>query len=150
MGIEEKINADIKTAMLAKNAARLEALRAIKSVVLILKTSPSGLTEDGAIKAIKTEHKKRKETAEIYIQQNRQDLADVELSQANILEEYLPQQMSEDEVRLAVAEVISETGAKTPAEMGKVMSGFKAKYEGKADGKLVSTIVKDELAKITA
>lgn len=150
MGIEEKINADIKAAMLAKEAPRLEALRAIKSVVLLLKTSPAGLTEDGALAKIKTEVKKRKETAEVYTRQNRQDLADVELFQAGVLEEYLPQQMSEVEVRAAIAEVISETGAKTPAEMGKVMSGFKAKYDGKADGKLVSTIVKEELAKITA
>lgn len=150
MGIEEKINADIKAAMLAKEATRLESLRAIKSVILLLKTSPEGFSEEGAIKKIKSEVKKRKETAEVYVQQNRQDLAEVEIAQAKILEEYLPQQMSEEDIRTAVAQIISETGAKTPAEMGKVMGGFKAKYDGQADGKLVSTIVKEELGKITA
>jgi uncharacterized protein YqeY len=145
MGIEEKINADVKASMLAKNSKRLEAVRAIKSVILLLKTSTEGLTEENAIKAIKTEHKKRKETAEIYAQQNRPDLAEDELAQALILEEYLPQQMSEDEIRVAVEQVIAEIGAKSPAEMGKVMGGFNSKFAGKADGKIVSNIVKELL-----
>jgi uncharacterized protein YqeY len=145
MGIEEKINADIKMSMLSKDSARLESVRALKSVILILKTSQSGLTEEGALKVIKTEVKKRKETAEIYIQQNRPELADVELFQAKVMEEYLPQQMSEEEIRSAVEQVIFETGAGSPADMGKVMGGFSAKYAGKADGKIVSNIVKELL-----
>ena len=99
MGIEEKINADVKASMLAKDAKRLEAVRAIKSVILYLKTSPEGLTEESATKAIQKEFKKRKETAEIYIQQNRPDLAEVETAQALIMEEYLPKQLSEDEIK---------------------------------------------------
>ncbi len=145
MEIEEKINADIKASMLAKNAKRLDAVRAMKSVILLLKTSPEGLTEESAIKSIQKECKKRKETAEIYIQQNRPELAEEELAQVIIMEEYLPKQMSEEEVRNAVGQVIIETGAKTPGEMGKVMGGFNAKYAGKADGKIVSNIVKELL-----
>ncbi|MEI6020741.1 MAG: GatB/YqeY domain-containing protein, partial [Bacteroidota bacterium] len=87
MNIEERINAEIKAAMLAKNAAKLEALRAIKSVVLLLKTSSEGLTDDSVNKSLQKEVKKRKETAEIYVGQNRQDLADTELFQAAIIEE---------------------------------------------------------------
>ena len=90
MGIEEKINADVKASMLAKNAKRLEAVRAIKSVILLLKTSPEGLTEENALKAIQKEYKKRKETYDIYVQQNRPDLAEDELAQALVMEEYLP------------------------------------------------------------
>ena len=88
MGIEEKINADVKASMLAKNAKRLEAVRAIKAAILLLKTSPEGLTEEGATKAIQREYKKRKETYDIYIQQSRPDLAEDELAQALIMEEY--------------------------------------------------------------
>lgn len=147
MGIEEKINADIKTAMLAKDAARLEALRAIKSAVLMLKTSPEGLTEASAAKAMQKEVKKRRETAEIYIQQNRNDLADVEIFQANVIEGYLPQQMSEADLRNGIQELIAELGASSPADMGKVMGAATKKYAGQADGKMVSTIVKELLSK---
>ncbi|CAN5758848.1 GatB/YqeY domain-containing protein [soil metagenome] len=147
MGIEEKINADIKTAMLAKDAARLEALRAIKSAVLTLKTSAEGLTEASAAKAMQKEVKKRRESAEIYIQQNRNDLADVEVFQANIIESYLPQQMNEADLRKGVQELIVELGASSPADMGKVMGAATKKYAGQADGKMVSTIVKELLSK---
>lgn len=145
MGIEEKINADVKASMLAKNAKRLEAVRAIKAVILLLKTSPEGLTEDSAIKSIQREYKKRKETAEIYIQQNRQDLADDEIAQALIMEEYLPKQMSEDEVRTEVKNAIAQIGATSAADMGKVMGAANKVIAGRADGKLVSQIVKELL-----
>ena len=147
MGIEEKINGDIKTAMLAKDAARLEALRAIKSAVLLLKTSPEGLTEESAMKAMQKEVKKRRETAELYIQQNRKDLADVETFQANVIEEYLPKQMSEADLRNALQQLIAELGASSPADMGKVMGAASKKYAGQADGKMISTIVKELLSK---
>lgn len=147
MGIEEKINADIKTAMLAKDAARLEALRAIKSVVLLLKTSPEGLTEESAAKAMQKEVKKRRETAELYIQQNRKDLADVEAFQADVIEAYLPKQMSEADLRASIQTLIAELGASSPADMGKVMGAASKKYAGQADGKMVSTIVKELLSK---
>lgn len=145
MGIEEKINADIKASMLAKDAKRLDAVRAIKSVILLLKTSPEGLTEENALKSIKTECKKRKETAEIYAAQNRPELAAEELAQVSIMEEYLPKQMTESEIRTAVEKIISETGASSPKEMGKVMGGFNSTYAGMADGKIVSDIVKQML-----
>ncbi len=98
MNIEETINNEIKTAMLAKNPKRLEALRGIKSVILLLKTSPEGLTEDTINKALQKEVKKRKESAEIYKTQNRPDLEGEELAQATIFEEFLPKQMSEEEI----------------------------------------------------
>jgi len=145
MGIEEKINADVKASMLAKDSKRLEAVRAIKAVILLLKTSPEGLTEDSATKAIQKEYKKRKETADIYIQQNRPDLAEDEIAQAAIMEEYLPKQMSEEEVRTEVKKAIEQTGAATAADMGKVMGAANKVIAGRADGKLVSQIVKELL-----
>lgn len=146
MGIEEKINADVKASMLAKDAKRLEAVRAIKSVILLLKTSPEGLTEESAMKAIQKEHKKRKETADIYIQQNRQDLADVELAQALIMEEYLPKQMSESEIKIQLQKIIQEIGATSAADMGKVMGAANKAFAGKADNKIVSSLVKELLS----
>ena len=145
MGIEEKINADVKASMLAKDAKRLEAIRAIKSVILLLKTSPEGLTEDSATKAIQKEYKKRKETAEIYKQQNRPDLAEDELSQALVMEEYLPKALTEDEIRMIVRNVVTELGASTASDMGKVMGSANKIIAGRADGKLVSQIVKEIL-----
>lgn len=147
MTIEEKVNNEIKAAMLAKNQPRLEALRAIKSVVLLLKTSPEGLTEESATKALQKEAKKRRETADIYTQQNRNDLAEVELFQAGVIEEYLPKQMSEAELRTALQQVIAETGASSPADMGKVMGAATKKFAGLADGKMISAIVKELLSK---
>lgn len=145
MGIEEKINADVKASMLAKDAKRLEAVRAIKSVILLLKTSPEGLTEDNAIKGIQKEYKKRKETADIYIQQNRPDLAEVETAQALVMEEYLPKQLSEDEIKALIKNAITEVGATSAADMGKVMGAANKAIAGRADGKLVSQFVKELL-----
>ncbi len=145
MNIEERINADIKAAMLAKNAAKLEALRAIKSVVLLLKTSAEGLTDDSSNKALQKEVKKRKETAEIYVGQNRQDLADSELFQAAIIEEYLPKQMGEDEVKQELAKIIASVGATGAADLGKVMGAASKFFAGKADNKMVSSLVKQML-----
>jgi uncharacterized protein YqeY len=145
MGIEEKINADVKASMLAKNAKRLEAVRAIKAVILLLKTSPEGLTEESATKAIQREYKKRKETHDIYIQQNRPDLAEDEMAQALIMEEYLPKQLTEDELRTIIKNAITELGATTAADMGKVMGAANKVIAGRADGKLVSQFVKELL-----
>jgi uncharacterized protein YqeY len=145
MGIEEKINADVKASMLAKDAKRLEAVRAIKAVVLLLKTSPEGLTEESATKAIQKEYKKRKETADIYIQQNRQDLAEDELAQAKVMEEYLPKQLSDDELKDIIRNAIKEVDANGPADMGKVMGAANKVIAGRADGKMVSQLVKEML-----
>lgn len=145
MGIEEKINADVKASMLAKDSQRLEAVRALKSVILLLKTSPEGLTEESALKAIQKEYKKRKETADIYIQQNRQDLAEVELSQAKVMEDYLPKPLSEEELKTIVKNAIAEVGASSAADMGKVMGIANKVVAGRADGKVLSALVKQML-----
>ena len=145
MSIEEKVNAEIKTAMLAKDAKRLEALRAIKSVILLLKTSPEGLTDDSVNKALQKEVKKRKETAEIYKSQNRPDLEEVEIFQAHVMEEYLPKQLSEEEIKTELAKIIATTGASGPADLGKVMGAASKAFAGRADNKIVSTLVKQML-----
>jgi uncharacterized protein YqeY len=145
--IEEKLNADIKTAMLARDAKKLDALRAMKSVVLLLKTSPEGLTEESATKALQKEVKKRRETAEIYTKQNRADLAEVEIAQAEVIEAYLPKQMSAEELKAEVEKIIAQVGATSPADMGKVMGAATKALAGKADGKAVSDLVKQLLAK---
>ena len=145
--IEEKLNADIKTAMLARDAKKLDALRAMKSVVLLLKTSPEGLTEESATKALQKEVKKRRETADIYTKQNRADLAEVEIAQAEVIEAYLPKQMSAEELKAEVEKIIAQVGAISPADMGKVMGAATKALAGKADGKAVSDLVKQLLTK---
>jgi uncharacterized protein YqeY len=145
--IEEKLNADIKTAMLARDAKKLDALRAMKSVVLLLKTSPEGLTEESATKALQKEVKKRRETADIYTKQNRADLAEVEIAQADVIEAYLPKQMSAEELKAEVEKIIAQVGATSPADMGKVMGVATKALAGKADGKAVSDLVKQLLVK---
>ncbi|GAB4134463.1 MAG: GatB/YqeY domain-containing protein [Bacteroidia bacterium] len=147
MSIEEKVQSDMKAAMIAKDQAKLEAIRAVKAVLLLLKTSPEGLTEDAAVKALQKEVKKRKETAELYIGQNRKDLADLELFQAGVIETYLPAQMSEEQLRIELQSLISELGASSPADLGKVMGAATKKYAGQADGKMISQIVKELLSK---
>ncbi len=145
MNIEEKINADIKAAMLAKDSKKLEAVRAIKSAILLLKTSPEGFTEETAMKAIQKEVKKRKESADLYTQQNRTDLVEVELYQASVMEEYLPKQLSEDEIKTQLQEIIKAVGATSAADMGKVMGASTKHFAGKADNKIVSQLVKQLL-----
>ncbi len=145
MNIEERVNGDIKAAMLAKDAKKLEALRAIKSAVLLLKTSPEGLTEDSANKALQKEVKKRKESADIYKSQNRPDLEEVELFQAGVMEEYLPKQMGEAEIKAELEKIITSVGAKGAGDMGRVMGAASKAFAGKADNKLVSALVKQLL-----
>ena len=147
MALEEKINADIKTAMLAKDQGKLEAIRGIKAAILLLKSSGKPVSEDEEIKAMQKMVKQRKETAELYASENRSDLADVELAQASIIEAYLPKQMNEEEIKTEVAKVIATLGASSPADMGKVMGVATKQLAGKADGKIVSTIVKELLSK---
>lgn len=147
MALEEKINADIKSAMLAKDSAKLESLRAVKSAILLLKTSPEGYTDETELKAMQKMVKQRKETAEVYKTQNRADLAEVELAQASVIEAYLPKQMSEEEIKAEVAKIIASVGASSPADMGKVMGVASKQLAGKADGKVISTFVKELLSK---
>lgn len=147
MTLEEKINTDIKNAMLAKEAAKLEALRAIKSAIILLKTSPEGYTPETELKALQKMVKQRKETADIYKTQNRADLAEVELQQASVIEAYLPKQMDESAIKDEVSRIIASIGASSPADMGKVMGVASKQLAGKADGKVISGIVKELLSK---
>jgi uncharacterized protein YqeY len=144
MSLEQKINDDIKTAMLAREKEKLEALRAIKSAVLLAKTEKLGaaLDSDTEIKMLQKMVKQRRESAEIYTSQGRADMAEAELFQAVIIEAYLPEQLSEDEVREIIKQIIAETGALGPKEMGKVMGLANQKLAGKADGKSIAAIVK--------
>jgi len=147
MTLEEKINGDIKSAMLAKEAPKLEALRAIKSAILLLKTSAEGHTAESELKSLQKMVKQRRETAEVYKSQSRADLAETEEFQANIIEAYLPKMMSEDEIKTALTAIIAESGASSAAEMGKVMGLANKAFAGKADNKIVSQLVKELLSK---
>jgi uncharacterized protein YqeY len=148
MTFTERINADIKSAMLAKEKEKLAALRDIKSKLMLEATSGAGeVSEETAMKIVMKLHKQRMETYQLYIEQNREDLANDEIFQAKVIEEYLPKMLSEDEVRVEVQNAIAQTGASGPQEMGKVMGILSGKLAGKADGKLIASIVKEELAK---
>ncbi|AEA44209.1 GatB/YqeY domain-containing protein [Fluviicola taffensis] len=149
MNFTEKINQDIKTAMLAKEKERLAVLRDIKSKLLLEATSGSSgeLSEEAANKIVLKLHKQRMETYQIYVDQGRNDLAEEELFQAKVLEDYLPKMMSEDEVRAIIAAKVAEVGASGPQDMGKVMGPVSAQLAGKADGKRVAELVKEALAK---
>ncbi|MFZ9847585.1 MAG: GatB/YqeY domain-containing protein [Flavobacteriales bacterium] len=147
MNLEEKINADIKAAMLAKEAKKLEALRAVKSAILLLKTSAEGHTTESETKALLKMVKQRKETAELYISQNREDLAADETFQASVIEAYLPKQLTSDEIKSEVEKIIAQLGASSPADMGKVMGAANKAMAGKADGKVISGLVKELLSK---
>lgn len=144
MGFMEQINADIKAAMLAKEKEKLAALRDIKSKLLLEATSGSGseVSEEVAAKIVMKLHKQRMETYELYKKEGRQDLADEEKFQADVIAEYMPEMMSEDEIRAAAAEAIASTGASGPQDMGKVMGVLSGKLAGKADGKLIASTVK--------
>jgi uncharacterized protein YqeY len=142
MSIEEKVNGDIKTAMLAKDAKKLDALRAIKSEILLLKSSEKGNSDDAEMKALMKMVKQRKETAEIYKQQNRPELEEIELFQASVIESFLPKQMSAEELEAAVKAVITSVGATSMADMGKVMGAASKQLAGKAEGKAISEMVK--------
>jgi uncharacterized protein YqeY len=147
MTLEEKVNADIKAAMLAKEKEKLEALRAVKSAILLAKSEKVGaeISNETELKLLQKLVKQRKESAEIYITQNRKELADVELFQAGIIELYLPKQFSEAEVTLELKQIISETGASSAKDMGKVMGMATQRLAGRADGKLVAQVVKQLL-----
>jgi uncharacterized protein YqeY len=145
MNLEEKINADIKAAMLAKDSKKLEAIRAIKSAIILLKTSPDGNSPDAELKALQKMVKQRREPAEIYKQQNREDLAADEIFQAEIIEKYLPAQMSEEDLTAALKEIIAQVGATSSADFGKVMGVASKSLSGKADGKAISATVKQLL-----
>lgn len=148
MTFTEQINADIKAAMIAKEKEKLAALRDIKSKLLLEATSGSGeVSEEAAMKIVMKLHKQRMETYELYVKENREDLAADEIFQAKVIEQYLPKMMTEEEIKAEVAAAIAQTGASGPQEMGKVMGVLTSKLAGKADGKVISTLVKEALAK---
>lgn len=142
------INQLIKEAMLAKDSVRLSSLRAIKSAFLVAQTEKGAGDLDDAAKQkiIQKQVKQRKDAAAIYLEQNRQDLADDEMAQVVILEEFLPEQLSEDKIREVVTAVITQVGASSMADMGKVMGSANQQLAGKADGKLIAQIVKSLLS----
>ena len=147
MGLEQNIMVELKAAMLAKNEAGLRGLRAIKSAILLVKTSEVGreLTEEDEIKILQKLVKQRRESLDIYVQQNREDLAITERQEIEVIEKFLPQMMSEEEVRKVVENTITSLGATSPGEMGKVMGAVTKQLAGKADNKMVSALVKQLL-----
>jgi uncharacterized protein YqeY len=150
MSLELNINAAIKTAMLAKAEADLRSLRAIKAAILIAKTSTGAateLTEEDESKLLQKLAKQRKDSLEIFRQQNREDLAKKEEEELEVIEKYLPKQMSADELKAEITAIIASTGASSPADMGKVMGVASKQLAGKADGKAISAVVKELLAK---
>jgi uncharacterized protein len=150
MSLEQKIMTELKTAMLAKDEKALRSLRAIKAAILLAKTSEGGsgeLKEDDEIKILQKLVKQRKDSLEIFEQQNRADLAQKEKEEIEVIEKFLPKQLSSEELREVIAKIISSVGASSPADMGKVMGAASKELSGRADGKTISGIVKELLGK---
>ena len=150
MSLEQKIMADLKTAMLAKDEAALRSLREVKAAILLAKTSEGAtgeLKEEDEIKLLQKLVKQRKDSLEIYQQQNRADLAKKEEEEIAIISKFLPRQMSAEEVKAELTKIIAAVGASSPADMGKVMGAATRQLAGKADGKTISMLVKELLAK---
>ena len=148
MGILANLTDEIKAAMRAKDSLKLEALRAIKSAVILEQTSVGGgdtLTEEQEIKLVQKLVKQRKDSAQIFRDQNRPDLAEPEEAQAEIISQFLPEQLSEDEIKSIIQSIIEKTGASGMKDMGKVMGMASKEMAGKADGKTISMIIKAEL-----
>lgn len=148
MALFEQISEDIKKAMLAKDKVSLEALRGIKKEMLEAKTAKGAsgdLTDEAAVKILQKMVKQRRDSAEIYKQQNRPELAENELAEMAVIERYLPKQMTDEELTAALKEIIAEVGATSAKEMGKVMGVASKKLAGKADGRLISEKVKSLL-----
>ena len=149
MSLFDQISSDIKAAMLARDKQRLEALRGVKKEFLEAKTSKGSygdLPDETAMKILVKMVKLRKDSAQIYIEQNRPELAEGELAEAKIIEEYLPQQMTEEELETALKAIIAEIGATSAKDMGKVMGIATKQLAGKAEGKAISAKVKELLA----
>lgn len=145
MALQEKIDQDIKSAMLAKDNAKLRGLRAIKAALLVAKTEKNAaetLSEDAEIKVLQRLVKQRRESADIYKQQNRDDLFQIENEEIEVIESYLPKQLEREEVEHIIRSVISETGATGMKDMGKVMGLANQKLAGQADGKTIAELVK--------
>lgn len=149
MSLKSQIESDIKSAMLKKDKDRLRALRAIKSLILLAETEKGGgevLSEATEMKLLTKAAKQRKDSLEIFKQQGRDDLAAVEQAELDVIDDYLPKQMSEEEVEAEVKKIIEETSASGPQDMGKVMGVATKKLAGKAEGKTISAIAKKLLS----
>lgn len=150
MDLFDRISEDIKKAMLAREKVRLEALRGVKKELLEAKTAPGSggvVTDETAIKIMTKMVKQRKESAKIYSENNRSELADNELAEAAVIAEYLPRQLSAEELEQELRAIIAETGASSPAEMGKVMGVATKRLAGRAEGGEISKMVRAILAK---
>lgn len=150
MSIFEKVNEDIKASMKARDKVRLNTLRNIKKVFLEALTAPGAsdtLADSDALKIIAKLAKQGKDSAREYSEQNRQDLADEELAQVAVIEEYLPSQMTKEEIEAAVKKIVADTGAESMKDMGKVMGIATKQMAGRADGKLIAEMVKAVLSK---
>lgn len=150
MGLEQNIMTELKTAMLAKNEVALRSLRAIKAAILLAKTaegSKGDLTEEEEIKLLQKLVKQRKDSLDIFTTQNRPDLAAREAEEIAVIEKFLPAQLSAGELKTIITSIIAETGASSPADMGKVMGAASKQLAGKADGKAISAVVKELLSK---
>ena len=146
MGLLEQVSTDIKKAMLAREKDKLAALRDIKAKLLLESTSGNGeVTEAAAMKIVMKLHKQRIETYDLYIKEGRKDLAADEKSQAEVISAYMPELMSEDDIKVEVDNAIASIGASGPQDMGKVMGILSGKLAGKADGKVIATLVKTAL-----
>ena len=148
MSVQDQISNDIKEAMKARNVDKLAALRAVKSAIMLEATKEGNATvsDEVSLSLITKLVKQRKDSSAIFTEQNRPDLAVDEINQLAYLEEYLPAQMGEEEVRSVVKEVIAQIGASSPADMGKCMGPLMRRLSGKADGSLISKLVKEELS----
>ncbi|MBE8722447.1 GatB/YqeY domain-containing protein [Sphingobacterium pedocola] len=149
MSLEQQINQDIKAAMIAKDNARLRGLRAVKAAILLAKTEKGGgeeVSEETEIKVLQKLVKQRKESAEIYKAQGREDLLQIEVEEQEVIEEYLPKQLDRSAIETIIKEIISSTGASGIKDMGKVMGAANQKLAGQADGKTISEVVKSLLA----
>lgn len=150
MSLEQKVMTDLKTAMLAKDEKALRSLRAIKAAILLAKTSEGAggdLKEEDEVKLLQKLLKSRKDSFEIYTAQNRRDLAVKEEEEINIIEKFLPAQMGPEELKTILLKIIADTGASSPADMGKVMGVATKQLAGKTDGKSISSMVKELLSK---
>lgn len=148
MSLKQKVDSEIKSAMIAKDKDRLRALRAVKSLILLEETKGGAageLSEDEEMKILTKAAKQRKDSADIYQQQNREDLYAVEMAELEIIQEFLPKALSEEELTQAIKDIIAQTGASGPKDMGKVMGVASKQLAGKAEGKAIADKVKSLL-----
>lgn len=149
MSLEQQIMSDLKTAMLAKDEVALRSLRAIKAAILLAKTAEGGsgeLSTDAEMKILQKLVKQRKDSLDIFSQQGRMDLAQKEQEEIAVIEKFLPKQMDAELLRVTLKDIIAKTGASTAADMGKVMGAANKELAGKAEGKLIASLVKELLS----